>query len=171
LRDAGPALNAVMHGDVLFESQDAKIIQGQLDWILNQAGNLELVSLEAIRNELLPILTHRHLSVWPEAGRDVLGSVVLTRDELVEGEQHDGVSDGFLRVLKPTGEEPGDVVCSDPKQQHDSDPDEPQDHAGRPKIIGSEHDVVHIALKAGQRNKGDMDHNEADEPDENQEVD
>ena len=81
------------------------------------------------------------------------------------------MSDGLLRMLKPPWEEPGDIVCDDPGQQHHGDPDEPQNHAGWPKIVRPKNDVVHIALKACQRNQRYVDHDKADESDENKEVD
>jgi hypothetical protein len=60
---------------------------------------------------------------------------MLAGNETVEGEEHDGMSHGLLRMLKPTWEEPGYVVCHYPGKQHHGDAYELQNHAGWPKIV------------------------------------
>ncbi len=58
----------------------------------------------------------------------------------------------------------------DPRQQYHSYSIEPQNHACLPKIVCPKKDMVHVALKASQRNQCDVDHDETNKSHENKKV-
>ena len=50
----------------------------------------------------------------------------------------------------------------DPAQEHDANPDEPQDHAERPAIIGSDDDVIHVPHESRQGHERHVNDDEDD---------
>ena len=66
---------------------------------------------------------------------------------------------------------PRHVMRYNPRQHNDSDSHESPVHPGTVQVVGSHHDVVHVARKPGHHDHGDVNHDEAEEAQHIQEVD
>ena len=66
---------------------------------------------------------------------------------------------------------PGNVVRNNPCEQHHSNADESQIHSGGLLVIGSHHDVVHVARETGHDDQRDVNDKKCQKAEHREEVD
>ena len=169
--NAGPALDAVMHGDVLGLAQALDIRKRKLDRVVDEATHLQPVILESVPRPTASNRRARASCHWARsAARYPPRCNARCGDEAVERSQHQRIGDELLRMLQDARVEPRDVMRRDPRKHDHADADEAQDHSQVILVVGAQHDVVHVANKAGHHDQRHMHDDERKEAEHREEV-
>src|SRR6185437_3400076 len=168
--NTGPALDAVVHGDLLGFGKALNVRERKLYRIVHEAANLQLVVKESIPGHELPIVAFGHFAIGPKAWRDIRLGIMLARRETVECGQHQRVGDEFLYMLQKTRIYPRDIMRGYPRERDHSNANEAQDHSPVVQIVGAHHDVIHVANKAGHHDQRHMYDDEGKETEHREEV-
>jgi len=171
LCDAAPALNAMMHGDVLGVGKTFEVGERKLDGVFNEAADFQAEILEIGFSHTLPILANGHFAIGPEVGGDVLLGIFLAGLETIESEELHGIGDGLEGMLERSRMMPGDVMGDEPGGDNDGDTDEAENHADGPLVVGTHDDMVHVASEPGQDDESDMDDEEGKKTEHGEEMD
>src|ERR1019366_5726225 len=147
----------MVHGNVLVLTERLDIQERELHRSLHEPSYLEPKFTEVARRQLIPILAFWLLAIRPEVWRDLLFCIPLARRKPIQRGQAYRLRNRFLDVLQQTRKLPRSVMSDHPGGNHHCNTDKAKNHSQRPKIIGSDNNVVHIPPKSGQDHQGYVD--------------
>src|SRR5947207_7088915 len=110
----------MMHGNVRFLPECAKVFQRELDRMFYQTTNLQSEILKSIRRELLPFVGGWHLSIRPKEWGNVRVSISLGGLKAAQHIRVKQAGDRFVGMLHRTRTFPCDQVKEGPGKYNEA---------------------------------------------------